>query len=274
MSHNLPTHPTVEQLEVFLDSLGGTDAPYMKGHFPRYEKTKVEVLRTLGAEQGRRLLDVGGHWLHQASLYAVDGFTVTSMDMAATFSMPHVQKQAEALGISLVIESNLEHPQALPTLPENSFDLILFSEIIEHITFNPVEMWKALYRVLAPGGRIIVTTPNYYSLRGRAWDFKRFWRGYGGGLPVSEVLGFHTYGHHWKEFSRKELIDYFSRLSPDFRISKAIEMPEFHPGQLGATAHWLAKKLEDRFPVLRPNLHLEIDLPAKEHGITARPGWG
>jgi 2-polyprenyl-6-hydroxyphenyl methylase/3-demethylubiquinone-9 3-methyltransferase len=273
MSHSLSTHPSVEELKAFLESLGGTDSNYMAGHFERYVQTKAEILRTWPTDKGRRMLDVGGHWLHQAALYAVDGFDVTSVDMAATFSIPHVQKQAETLGIKLMIESDLENPQAMPTLPENGFDLILFSEIIEHITFNPVQMWSVLYRLLAPGGRIVVTTPNFYALRGRCWEWKRFFSGNGAGLPVYLILGYHTYGHHWKEFSRKELIEYFYRLSPDFQCSKSLQMREFHDRQFGAPAKWLARRLEHYFPILRPNLHMEFDLPAKQQGIIAQPGW-
>ena len=274
MSQTLSANPTVDELAGYLEAEGGTDSAYLRGHFPRYERTKIEVLRNLPESAGRRMLDVGGHWLHQAALYAVDGFEVTSVDMAPTFSLGNVQHQAKQLGITLVMESNLEQPTALPALEENSFDIIMFSEIIEHITFNPVTMWKTLYRLLAPKGRIVVTTPNYYCWRGRAWDIKRLFGGMGGGLPVAEILRLHTYGHHWKEFSRNELVSYFQQLSPDFRIARAIHLDEFHPYQCGAPANWLAKQLEKRLPILRPNLHVEIDLPEKAEGITVSPGWG
>ncbi len=273
MSHNLPTHPTVDELASYLEAEGGTDSAYLRGHFPRYMRTKVEIVRNLAPGAGQRMLDVGGHWLHQAALYAVDGFKVTSVDMAPTFSLAGVQHQARELGIELVMETNLENPTAMAELAENSFDLILFSEIIEHITFNPVYMWKVLYRLLAPKGRIVVTTPNYYAWRGRAWDRKRLFRGGGGGLPVAEILGLNTYAHHWKEFSKNELIEYFQRLSPDFQIHRAVQIEEFHPWQCGAPANWLGKKLERHIPSLRPNLHIEIDLPEKREGITLNPGW-
>lgn len=274
MPHQLPTHPSVDQLEAFLIGLGGTDGGYMRAHFPRYVATKAELMTTWPQQRGNRLLDVGGHWLHQAALYAVDGFEVTSVDMAATFELPHVQRQAEELGIRLMIETNLEQAQVLSTLPENSFDLILFSEIIEHITFNPVAMWSVLYRLLAPKGRIVVTTPNYYAIRGRLWDFWRFFSGNGGGLPIREVMDYHTYGHHWKEFAAKELIEYFYRISPDLCATKVLHKPAFHDGQFGPPPGRIVRAIERHFPILRPNLHIEIDLLEKKQGITAKPGWG
>lgn len=271
--HNLPTHPSVDQLEAFLVGLGGTDGGYLRAHWPRFVETKAELMTTWPQQRGNRLLDVGGHWLHQAALYAVDGFDVTSVDLAATFELPHVQAQAQALGIKLHLETNLEHPQVLSQLPDNSFDLILFSEIIEHITFNPVAMWTVLYKLLAPKGRIVVTTPNYYALRGRLWNPKRFLSGNGGGLPVREIMDYHTYGHHWKEFSAKELIEYFYRVSPDFCTTKAAHRNAFHERQYGPPPGGLVRWLEQRIPILRPNLHMEIDLVEKKQGILAKPGW-
>jgi hypothetical protein len=78
--------------------------------------------------------------------------------------------------------------------------------------------------VLRPGGTIVVTTPNYYALRGRVWSPLRFLSGRGGGLTVASLLSTPTLGHHWKEYSCKELKDYFAHLSADFRIQKAVAL--------------------------------------------------
>lgn len=273
MSHNLPTHPSVDELDAFQLSFGPHDSGYLRGHYVRYVSTKAELMTTWPQSRGNRVLDVGGHWLHQAALYALDGFEVTSADLAATFELERVQQFAQALGIKLLTETDLEKAQVLAQLPENSFDLILFSEIIEHITFNPVAMWTVLYRLLAPKGRIVVTTPNYYAARGRLWDYKRFFSGNGGGLPIREVMDYHTHGHHWKEYSAKELIEYFYRVSPDLCMTKALHRPAFHERQYGPPPGWFIRFLENRFPILRPNLHIEIDMIEKRQGILSKPGW-
>lgn len=44
----------------------------------------------------------------------------------------------------------------------NSFDLVLSSESIEHV-LNPDTFLKEIYRVLKPGGIILITTPNLSS---------------------------------------------------------------------------------------------------------------
>lgn len=47
-------------------------------------------------------------------------------------------------------------------LPEVSFDKVTVLEIIEHVYLEQVnELFRSLYRLLSPGGEVLVTTPNY-----------------------------------------------------------------------------------------------------------------
>ena len=47
--------------------------------------------------------------------------------------------------------------------PENTFDTIYIGEVIEH-TWRPYDVIAACYKTLKPGGRLILDTPNVYSL--------------------------------------------------------------------------------------------------------------
>jgi 2-polyprenyl-6-hydroxyphenyl methylase/3-demethylubiquinone-9 3-methyltransferase len=193
--------------------------------------------------------------------------------MPETLGIPFVQAAAEALGITLLVNEDLETSRALGSIPDDHYDLVLFTEVIEHLAFNPVAMWRELYRVLKPGGRIVVTTPNYYALRGRAWRPLRFLRGGGGGLRVDDVLWLRTYAHHWKEFSLQELRRYFHILSPDFNCAEACLLEAYDEGDAGASLRKLARTLERLVPAVRPVLYLEVELGSKQHGIAVTPHW-
>jgi 2-polyprenyl-3-methyl-5-hydroxy-6-metoxy-1,4-benzoquinol methylase len=62
------------------------------------------------------------------------------------------------------LEADLNH--ALP-LSNQSFDGIISTEVIEHLE-NPRAIFREFYRLLRPGGLLIVTTPNQESLRALA----------------------------------------------------------------------------------------------------------
>lgn len=261
-----------EYLKLFTPH-GGTDIPYSRHHYQRYVQTKHRLLSHWDRERGNKLLDIGAHWLHQSILYAVDDFEVTAVDLPVTFEFENVRALARAHAIQLLPSSDLERATALLAIPDNTFDLVLFTEIIEHITFNPVAMWREVYRVMKPGARIVITTPNYYALRGRAWHWKRFRQRYGGGLDPLGILTQHTFAHHWKEYALRELIYYFCILSPDFNCLYSEHVEEYHPSYLGRSASRLERWLERTIPILRPDVYLEVEIARKDKGIVVEPHW-
>src|SRR5262249_30745686 len=48
--------------------------------------------------------------------------------------------------------------------PDGTFDVVLFSELIEHLAINPVWALAEIHRVLKHDGGLIVTTPNALSI--------------------------------------------------------------------------------------------------------------
>lgn len=247
-------------------------ADYMKTHFARYAFTRDEFLATWDW-RGRRLLDIGALHLHQSLLFKLAGFEVTATDLPMLV-WPQIRTAADRHGIRLAPCANLACPVELEALPADSFDVILFSEIIEHITFNPVRMWKALYRLLAPGGRIVVTTPSVYSLQGPLLDLARWRRRMGVGIRVEEILQYVETVPHWKEFSAKELQRYFRLLSKDFAITKALHVDGMYDEPWKGWKLRGARFLKRHIPPLRQNIHLEVELTSRGAGIDITPGWG
>ena len=62
-----------------------------------------------------------------------------------------------------VLPCNL-HSGNIPFKNE-SFNTIIAAEIVEHLMISPTALFKKLNALLKPGGRIIVTTPNFSNLR-------------------------------------------------------------------------------------------------------------
>ncbi|GAB2191914.1 hypothetical protein MAH1_35230 [Sessilibacter sp. MAH1] len=266
----LDKHYSYEDLKNILEQDDPIVLKYLQDHYWRFVKTLNEFKSTWPSDGGR-VLDVGAHWLHQSVIWKQAGFDITAIELSSVFSNSNIQNISKMLNIKLIPCSNLEDALELKSIPDNSMDIILFTEILEHITFNPIKFWKEIYRILNPGGKILITTPNYYSWKGKSWQFLRFITGNGGGITVDNVLSTNTYGHHWKEYSRKEIIKYFQLLSPDFISTKFRLMPTYNYSKV----KWKNKvqSLLDLIPLLRPNLHIEICLPSKSKGITLTPSW-
>jgi ubiquinone/menaquinone biosynthesis C-methylase UbiE len=113
---------------------------------------------------GSRLLEIGcgaGNLLLQA---AVAGSYPVALDLsmqALTFvraRLEEAQSGPEALQGFACTQAIGE---SLP-FPDHTFDCILLSEVIEHLAAPEVSIGEAV-RVLCPGGRLLITTPNYRS---------------------------------------------------------------------------------------------------------------
>jgi SAM-dependent methyltransferase len=84
--------------------------------------------------------------------------------------------------------------------PDASFDVVVFSELIEHLGLNPVWSLSEIHRVLRPNGIAIVTTPNFLSLE-RLASFAR-----GGSQMVDRYSPLFGYGaRHNREYHPAEL---------------------------------------------------------------------
>jgi 2-polyprenyl-3-methyl-5-hydroxy-6-metoxy-1,4-benzoquinol methylase len=58
--------------------------------------------------------------------------------------------------------------------PDNTFDAVTMNHVIEHV-YEPVTLLQECHRVLKPGGRLVVVTPNTISYGHRR--FRQYWRG-------------------------------------------------------------------------------------------------
>jgi len=265
--------PTPDEYFSMFAQHGEAGLDYLRLSYQRFDKTKTLLMQSFADGQRGELLDIGAHWLHQTLLYALDGFTVTAADLRASGDMdsnPIVNAIATEHGIATLSYEQLSNPTELLPLGEDRFDIIMFSEIIEHITFNPVAMWRTLYRLLKPGGRIVVTTPNYFWPGYFLKDITRPLAGRSSGLLVRDIIQLNDYGAHWKVYSARDLRDYFGLLSADFSIDRVetIDTVDSH-GSWRKAVSLVARAV----PLFRDSLYIEVGLKQKRSGITAQTYW-
>lgn len=151
--------------------------------YPPSYPPHLQAPRTMTARAGRRLLrllgavDPAGQATHQGARRLLDfgcgsgrflvgarahGWQTTGMEVSV------VAKRAAAETGVPVIQGTLPHAD----LEAGSFDVITMRHSLEHV-HEPLETLRQAYRLLAPGGKILVVVPNIGGLPfrwfGRAW---------------------------------------------------------------------------------------------------------
>jgi ubiquinone/menaquinone biosynthesis C-methylase UbiE len=138
---------------------------------------------------GDRALDIGCGTGEFTAAMAAAGARAVGVEVASA-AVERARARHPGLDFRLVpIDGSLP-------LKDNSFDLVWASEVIEHVT-DTARWLSEVRRVLAPGGRLLVTTPSHGRLRVALSGVERF----------SEPLGDHL--HLYTRRSLAGLLDEF-----------------------------------------------------------------
>ncbi|MEZ5460603.1 hypothetical protein [Dokdonella sp.] len=120
-----PSIPDAKTFATHFEPHDNTDWEYLTHHYRRFATTLEEFCSSWELSRGKRVLDIGAHWLHQAILWKQAGFEVIAVDMPITFEMTSVQSLARANDIELIPCHDLEAGIELDVLPDSSVDVIL-----------------------------------------------------------------------------------------------------------------------------------------------------
>jgi SAM-dependent methyltransferase len=192
--------PTLEGLQKVLEAIAGD--PRIPPNFAdwirdtlRYGGRKIRILRYILAHtpehQTPRLLDVGAQF-GALAIYATElGWRAAAVDYGM---------YAKAFREAVADRGREPLPFA-----DHSFDFATYTDVIEHHEFSPKRVLAEIHRVLVPGGRLILATPNHASIYNRV---KLFF-----GASVNDDFDYFfnttadakTYPGHHREFTRAEI---------------------------------------------------------------------
>jgi SAM-dependent methyltransferase len=144
-----------------VEAYGRSAAAREKAAYFRLHRHRFRALLTaIGQEPAQDVLEIGATPGQFTEILVTAGYRVTATDL-----FPE-QRAAlwQRLGVAVQL-CNLD-AQPLP-YPDSSFDVVVFSEVIEHLTASPSHAVREMARVLRPGGRLIISTPNQHYLKSR-----------------------------------------------------------------------------------------------------------
>lgn len=81
---------------------------------------------------------------------------------------------------------------------DHQMDVVVFGEVLEHMTNNPMHAMKEIFRVLKPGGTLVLTTPNAARIENVVALLE-------GRNIYDSYSAYGPYGRHNREYTRDEL---------------------------------------------------------------------
>jgi len=202
-----PGGTTLDQLRTVFESwsVNGEPSGHMKGYL---DDSFWRFLHTLGLVAGRAgtCLELGANPyfttyllmehsaldLTLANFYGDQGRGTRTKEVLRYINM-------DGAPVEHLLESDLFNIEE-DRFPydDDSFDIVLFCEIIEHLLTDPVKVLGEIRRVLKPSGTLVLTTPNVCRL-GNVFSI------IAGANVYDPYSGFGPYGRHNREFTRHEL---------------------------------------------------------------------
>lgn len=154
------------------------------------------------------------------------------------------------------------------TLPfeDETFEVVLFCEVLEHLTIDPLRAMLELKRVLKPGGQLVLTTPNVARLE----NVSAFVEGRNIYDPYSH---YGAHGRHNREYTRHELVSLLNHCGFEVERSYTANVHDDiaangeHVSTINAAIHSVANREHDL------GQYLFTSSISRYPAETRRPSW-
>jgi len=152
------------------------------------------------------ILEIGSYTGYNVIVLKELGYQIHAIDLPEVVAKASIKKNYDRYHIPFN-PYRVSKEEKIP-YPDGFFSAILLIEVLEHLTVNPIYLLSEIKRVLKPGGKILLTTPNQLRLRGR---IKVFFGKSMNDDPARFVQSFQKQGdtddsgYHWKLYTAKEI---------------------------------------------------------------------
>ncbi len=213
---------------------------YFSDHKKRYASNLEDIRRYYSSGD---VLEIGSFPYHMTYCLKKLGYPVTGVDLNPdrwkTFHDKH--------GLDIV-KCDIE-TEEIP-FEDEKFGFIVLSEVFEHLRIDPIFTLKEINRVLAPGGKLILMTPNLYSIS----NIVKFISGKGGANdPYKQYEKLYTKGHmgHVREYSTGEIKRFLQKTGYEIEdVSYRFYGAEIYGKNIMSIVGFV--NALNPFPVLRP----------------------
>ncbi len=210
----------VNQLEIELQNFDFDLKEWSLNYFQSHRNRYIHELSNLvSLYSNSHILEIGSSPLHMTILMKKSGMNVTGIDIAPE----RLSELLDKYDLE-VLKCDIEK-QHLP-FGDGIFDLVILTEVFEHLRIDPIFTIGEICRTLKPGGKLLLSTPNLYSyfnrvnyLKGRAFDD-----------PYNEFGKLHSIGHmgHVRLYAAHQLKNFllktgFTEVEISFQVFSKIK---------------------------------------------------
>jgi SAM-dependent methyltransferase len=107
--------------------------------------------------RGKSIIDIGGKKDNKRGLFDIAKYS----------------SKVKYVNIDRTTNPDIVSDATLIPLPENSFDIVILGEILEHVP-DPLAVLREAQRLVKPEGKILATVPFMYPIHADPYDFGRY----------------------------------------------------------------------------------------------------
>ena len=224
---------------------------YVARHRHEYIRTVRDILEFRPPERdSARVLELGAFFGVNCMALRDLGYKVTAADVPEFMDIPaqkerYAQRGIDTRGVRL-------EDYILP-FDDESFDVVIMCEVLEHLNFNPLPLLKEINRIGSPNSIFYLSLPNAAQIYNRI----KVLRGLALGMDVegffnqldprsSEIVN-----GHWREYTGPEVREMLERLG--YRIEKQYYFSLGETQQSSTLRHRAARIFYGGLPWLKEN---------------------
>lgn len=238
---------------IVVENSNAPASTYVQRHRHEYIRTVRDVLSTMPPkEQGGkiRVLEIGSFFGVVCMALKCLGYDVTASDVPEYIELPEQIERYSRHGIAT---ASVRLEDYILPFSDETYDLIIMCEVLEHLNFNPLPLLKEINRIGKPNSVFYLSLPNGASIYNRravtmGQGVGRMVDGFFEQLnPSSSAIA----NGHWREYTGPEVRQMLEPLG--FRIAKQyyFSLGETQPAK--SFRKKIARILYDRFPDLKEN---------------------
>jgi SAM-dependent methyltransferase len=246
----------IEELVDF-DLIVGEDASdaapshYLAEHRHEYIRTVRDIVRMRPPVSPRpRVLEIGAFFGAVCCALSAVGYRVTAADIPEYIDMPEQVARYARHGITT---QGLRLEQMRLPFADESFDVVVMCEVLEHLNFNPLPLLKEINRILTPDGLFYLSLPNFARTKNRLTVLRGEAPGQGVGDFYEQLDPAHPAisNGHWREYTMPEIRKMLEPLG--FRLQEHYYFSYGETIEGGSPRKRLGKLFYRLFPSLKEN---------------------